>query len=78
MLKDKDLVFLKRTIEMIIKWERKSCDSDTEIIHIHGNKDHTIPIKNVDYNFLIEGGSHMMILTRSNEINKMLLSLLLN
>ncbi|MEN8119788.1 MAG: alpha/beta hydrolase [Bacteroidota bacterium] len=74
MLKDKDPVFLKRTIEMIINWDR--IDFDSNIVHIHGNNDHTIPIKNVNYNFLIEDGSHMMILTRTHEISEILLSLI--
>ena len=76
MLKDKDPVFLKRTIEMIINWDR--IDFDSNIVHIHGNNDHTLPIKNVNYNFLIEDGSHMMILTRTHEINEILLSLIQN
>ncbi|MCF8296991.1 MAG: hypothetical protein K9J13_05530 [Saprospiraceae bacterium] len=76
MLKDKNPFFLKRTIEMIANWERT--DYDQNIIHIHGNNDHTIPIKNVKYNFLIEDGSHMIILTRSNEIGKLINSILKN
>jgi esterase/lipase len=67
MLDKKDPKFLKRTIHMIINWERTSHRSD--IIHIHGNNDKTIPIKNVNYDFLIENGSHMMALTRSQEIS---------
>lgn len=74
MLKDKDPVFLKRTIGMIVNWDRTTFDSN--IIHIHGNNDHTLPIKNVKYNYLIDNGSHMMILTRTPEISKILLSIL--
>lgn len=70
MIDDKDPVFLKRTIEMIIGWDR--IDFDSNIIHIHGNKDHTLPIKNISYDHLVEDGSHMMVLTRSQEINKII------
>ena len=76
MLKDKDPVFLKRSIGMIVNWDRENYDP--KIVHIHGNNDHTIPIKNVKYNFLIDGGSHMMTLTRSQEINDLLVSLIQN
>ncbi len=74
MLKDKDPTFLKRTIEMIINWDRKSFDSN--IIHIHGNNDHTLPVKNIKYNYLINNGSHMMILTQTPEINNIILSVI--
>lgn len=76
MLNAKDPQFLSRTIRMIVNWERESTNAN--IVHIHGNKDNTIPIKNVDYNFLINGGSHMMTLTRGTEINKLILEILDN
>jgi pimeloyl-ACP methyl ester carboxylesterase len=74
MLKDKEPIFLKRTIGMIITWERES--SDTNIVHIHGNHDHTLPIKNVNYDILIEDGSHMMMLTRTEEIKSLILAII--
>lgn len=74
MLKAKNPRFLKRTIGMIIKW--KKTQADTSIIHIHGNKDHTIPVRNVKYDHLIQRGSHMMILTRTHEIQQIILKYL--
>ena len=74
MLKDKDPEFLLRTIPMIMKWERTT--NDAGIIHIHGTKDHTIPYRNVQCDYTIEGGSHMMTLTQSNKINEILDSIL--
>jgi pimeloyl-ACP methyl ester carboxylesterase len=67
MLKEKDPLYLKRTVEMITHWNR-STYADC-IVHIHGNKDHTIPVKNVKVDYLVEGGSHMMMITRAEEIN---------
>ena len=61
--------------KMIINWDR--IDFGSNIVHIHGDNDHTIPIKNVNCNFLIQGGSHMMVLTRTKEINKIIISILL-
>lgn len=74
MLNAKDPIFLKRTISMIINWDRKT--NSKEIIHIHGNKDHTIPIKNVDHDYLINKGSHMMTLTKPDEVNQILSKIL--
>ena len=70
MLKAKDPLYLKRTVDMIINWERTTYPD--KIVHIHGNKDHTIPNKNVQYDYLIEEGSHMMLLTRAGEINQII------
>ncbi len=70
MLKAKDPLYLKRTVDMIINWDRTTYSD--KIIHIHGNNDHTIPIKNVQYEYLIEEGSHMMMMTRAGEINQII------
>ena len=70
MLKAKDPLYIKRTVDMIINWDRTTHSS--QIIHIHGNKDHTIPIKNLQCDYLVEGGSHMMMITRAEEINQVL------
>ncbi|WP_375577876.1 alpha/beta hydrolase [Marivirga tractuosa] len=67
MLSSKDPVYMKRTVEMIIKWDRKI--ELKNFIHIHGTKDRTIPIRNVKPTHIIEGGSHMMTLTQPSPIN---------
>lgn len=74
MLAAKDPVFLERTIEMIINWDRTT--NNKKIIQIHGNKDHTIPVKNVEYDYLVDKGSHMMALTRGDDISKLLSEIL--
>jgi pimeloyl-ACP methyl ester carboxylesterase len=74
MLKSKSSTYYKRTVSMIINWDRKNCNNN--IIHIHGTKDHTIPIRNVKAAFIIDKGSHMMTLTRGDEINKIIRSVL--
>jgi hypothetical protein len=67
MLKEKDPVYMKRTVDMMINWERTV--SVEGVYHIHGNLDNTLPIKNIEYDTLIEYGSHMMTLLRSADIN---------
>lgn len=74
MLNDKDPLFLKRTVAMILEWGRTAYRPD--IIHIHGDNDHTLPGKNVKYNYLVENGSHMMVLTKADEISDLINDLL--
>lgn len=67
MLKKKDPLYLKRTGQMIVNWERE--DYSRSIYHIHGNADNTIPIRNVQCDSILKKGSHMMVLTRADEIS---------
>ncbi len=67
MLRDKDPIFLDRTIEMIMTWDR--LEAPDNIIHIHGSNDHTIPIRNVTHDHCIKGGSHMMTLTQAEAVS---------
>ncbi len=70
MLSKKDRTYLKRSINMIINWNKKDCSKN--IIHIHGFQDHTIPKRNVNPTYIINEGSHMMIYTKGDEINKII------
>ena len=74
MLADKDPKFLRRSIEMILNWDRESNASD--VIHIHGEKDNTIPLKNVNADYVIADGSHMMTLTRGKEVGRIVSEIL--
>ena len=74
MLDRKDPIFLNRTIPMIINWDRTISPDD--IIHIHGDNDHTIPHRNVTCDYLIEDGSHMMTLTRADELSEIIREIL--
>ena len=74
MLKGKDAKYYKRTVNMIINWDHKNIND--KIIHIHGTNDNTIPIRNVRANFIVDNGSHMMTLTRGEEVNNLILSIL--
>jgi esterase/lipase len=74
MLKEKDPKYMKRTIEMIIKWER--LESTKTIIHIHGDADHTLPIRKVKCDYVVQKGSHMMTLTRPKKISELINSVL--
>jgi pimeloyl-ACP methyl ester carboxylesterase len=75
MLQNKSPEFYKRTVDLIINWDRKTYSNI--IVHIHGTNDHTIPIRNVKFDYEINGGSHMMTLTRGDEISSLLNTIIL-
>lgn len=71
MLAAKKPLYMKRTIGLIVNWDRKT--NSKEVYHIHGKKDHTIPFRNITSPYKsIDKGSHMITLTRANEISKIL------
>lgn len=69
MIKDKDPDFIKRGIHMVVNWEQ-NYSSSNNLYHIHGEKDHTLPIKNSNPDYIVKDGSHMMALTKADEISK--------
>jgi hypothetical protein len=71
MLSKKTGSYMKNTVSMIINWERTT--NSTELVHIHGTKDHTIPMRNiVEPVIQVENGSHMMTLTNALVISDLL------
>lgn len=67
MLHDSNNQFMKQSTKMIINWDKKTYSD--KIIHIHGTKDNTLPFRNIKANYTIDKGSHMMVFTRSEDIN---------
>ncbi len=64
-----DATFIKWALGAIINWINKS--SPKNLMHIHGSKDRIIPLpKNVHHT--IEGGGHLMVYNRAEEINTLL------
>jgi len=70
MINDKDPLFMQRAVNCVLNWDNTEYRKD--IIHIHGSKDHVIPIRNVKNPIRIENGSHMMVLTEGEKISKVL------
>ena len=75
MLMAKNPDYLKRTVNMVIDWEKAAYDSS--IVHIHGDKDHTLPIKNISYDYLVPGGTHMMVYIRGDEVSDVIKQILI-
>lgn len=61
-------------IHQIINW--KNDWQPENLTHIHGEKDHIFPVKNIKANYIIENGGHFMIMNRSKVINKIITMLL--
>ncbi len=71
MLSSKNKTYMKRTVQIIINWERDN--NSKKVYQIHGDNDHTIPIKNIlTPDYIVQNGSHMMTLTDGKNVSEVL------
>jgi hypothetical protein len=72
MLKDSDEDFIRWAIQIVLDWNRSEIKSEN-LIHIHGTKDFIFPLKNIkNCDYIVNGGTHDMIMTSAAEINEIL------
>ena len=71
-----DRHYLSWAVEQMVCWDQEEAPND--IIHIHGDADGVFPIRYIKNAIRIEGGTHIMILTRAKWFNKNLLQLIEN
>ncbi len=68
MIEDANPRLLSWGIESVLKWRSPSIDS--EIVHIHGDRDLIFPIKKIKAAKIIKGGNHYMVVQRAEEISE--------
>ena len=72
----KDPNYLKWAMDCIVNWDQKEIIKG--LIHIHGRNDNVFPIKNLSGKVHFIEGNHAIIITRANQISKLLIELLKN
>ncbi|MBK5213775.1 MAG: alpha/beta hydrolase [Flavobacteriaceae bacterium] len=70
----RDKQYLDWALEKMVTWERKK--KIENVVHIHGEKDMVFPIKYIEGCEVINGGTHIMILNKGQEISKKLLEII--
>ncbi len=61
--------YMKRSVAMIIEWNRTAAPEN--IVQIHGKNDHTLPFRHISNPDIgIPKGSHMMTLTSPHEVSR--------
>jgi len=66
--------FAKWAIGAILHWDNQTIPAN--VYHIHGDKDRMFPYQRIKDATIIEGGTHIMIMTRAKEINQWLKNIL--
>lgn len=67
--------FIEWAINAVIHWQPGKVDL-SKVHHIHGQKDQLFPWKKIKNARFIAGGSHVMNITKSREVNNVLLEIL--
>jgi len=67
--------YMKWTSYQIIHWEPTI--KIENLYHIHGTKDQIFPCKQIQNAFFIEGGDHLMVMKKAEEVNKILNEIIL-
>ena len=62
--------YYKFAVTELVHWQ--PVQLNCEVIKIHGTKDELFPISNVNADFTVENGTHLMIFNHADEISKYL------
>ena len=65
---------LKNAINAILTWKRR--ERPAGLLHLHGDKDHTLPVKFTRPDHVLAGGGHLMVYSRPDEVSAWLASVL--
>lgn len=57
-------------IEEILHWKNDWYPSN--LLHLHGDKDHIFPIKYIKADYVIKGGGHLFLMDKPGEVSKIL------
>jgi pimeloyl-ACP methyl ester carboxylesterase len=70
MLNEQDSVFMKWAMDAILKWENEKIH--TPILHIHGSRDLTLPMRYTHPTEVIPKAGHLLILKEPERINEII------
>jgi pimeloyl-ACP methyl ester carboxylesterase len=67
-MSDADVALLKWSIKAMLTWKQDKKESN--IYHIHGDKDSILPVKYTKPTMIIQNGTHFMVWTKGPEVSK--------
>jgi len=70
MIRNSDTGFIRWAIEAILSWDNEKLPP--RYFHLHGTRDEILPSRYTHPSQSIKGGTHLMILDRADEVNRVL------
>ena len=74
LVRESDPAFIKWALGAILHWKNETVPEP--MAHIHGSKDEILPVKYTSPTHIITKGTHLMVMNRASEVNKLLKDLL--
>jgi pimeloyl-ACP methyl ester carboxylesterase len=62
--------FIRWSLNAIVNWNQQ--ERLPGLIHLHGDKDHLLPVKFTHPDYTVKNGGHLMVLNKAEEVNKVL------
>lgn len=76
MIKESDPYFIRWAMDAVLTW--RNSDFPENLLHLHGTNDEILPNRFTNPTHLIDKGSHMMVMSRADEVNNILHTILTN
>jgi pimeloyl-ACP methyl ester carboxylesterase len=73
--KNVDQKYVSWAVNQILNWKNTWIPSNA--FHIHGENDRMFPLKNIQANYIVKNGTHIMILNKADEISAIIEQILL-
>ena len=71
-LSDADAAFLRWATRAVLTWQRDSPPPAVPIYHIHGDRDHVLPVSCTRADHVVRGAGHVLSLTHAEDVNEFL------
>lgn len=72
MFKEMSPRFVRWGMDRIIRWKHTAPHPGCPWTHVHGSKDHVLPIKNITATQVIDGGNHYLNLEHHDKVNQII------
>jgi pimeloyl-ACP methyl ester carboxylesterase len=69
-IRESDARLIRWSMEAILSWENDQIPQP--LCHIHGTRDEVLPARYTQPTHLLRGAGHMLVMTRADEVNKIL------
>lgn len=67
-IRESDPAFIRWALGAILQWKNEEVPDP--LWHIHGSSDEILPIKNAKPTHVIKKGTHLMVMSRADELNR--------
>ena len=72
MVKETGAEFFKWQMNAVVNWKMDCVDPDIPKLHIHGSSDNILPVRKIQADYIIQKGTHKMVINYSRQLSSMI------